>query len=97
MVNKYPNSGLLNTNSYKNSEKQPDFKGSIKMNRTVLKQLMMETTEEDIEIKLSAWNMQGSRGPFMRLAWDSYKKPEQPKPQLPTTAVEPEDIDELPF
>ena len=97
MVNKYPNSGLLNTNSYKNSEKQPDFKGSIKMNRTVLKQLMMETTEEDIEIKLSAWNMQGSRGPFMRLAWDSYKKPEQPKPQPPTTAVEPEDIDELPF
>jgi hypothetical protein len=97
MVNKYPNSGLLNTNSYKNSEKQPDFKGSIKMNRTVLKQLMMETTEEDIEIKLSAWNMQGSRGPFMRLAWDSYKKPDQPKPQLPTTAVEPEDTEDLPF
>jgi hypothetical protein len=97
MVNKYPNSGLLNTNSYKNSEKQPDFKGSIKMNRTVLKQLMMETTEEDIEIKLSAWNMQGSRGPFMRLAWDSYKKPDQPKPQLQPTAVAPEDNEDLPF
>jgi len=97
MANKYPNSGLLNVNSYKNSEKQPDFKGSIKMNRVVLKELMMANTDEDVEIKLSAWNMQGSRGPFMRLAWDSYKKPEQapaPKPQVQSTA---DDSDDLPF
>jgi hypothetical protein len=95
MQNKYPNSGILNTNSYKNSDKQPDFKGSIKMNRTVLKQLMMGTTEEDIEIKLSAWNMQGARGPFMRLAWDNYKKPEQPKPAPAPIVDTPEE--DLPF
>jgi len=95
MENKYPNSGLLNTNSYKNSEKQPDFKGSIKMSRSVLKQLMMEATGEDIEIKLSAWNMNGARGPFMRLAWDSYKKPEQAKPAPPPVMDTPDE--DLPF
>jgi hypothetical protein len=93
MENKYPNSGLLNTNSYKNSEKQPDFKGSIKMSRSVLKQLMIDNHGEDIEIKLSAWNMNGARGPFMRLAWDSYKKPEQPKPvQAPLIDTPDEDL-----
>jgi hypothetical protein len=80
MSTKYPNSGSLNVNSYKNSDRQPDHKGSIKMERSVIKKLL-EECEDEIEIKLSGWNMKGSKGMWIRLAWDNYKKPEAPKPQ----------------
>ena len=97
-MNQYPNSGSFNPNKYKTSPKHPDYKGSIKIDRAVILALLKEQTDPDeIEIKLAMWEMQGARGPWMRVSWDNYKKPEESKPQPPTTAVKPEDIDELPF
>ena len=52
--NKYPNSGRMFPNDYKKDAKHPDFKGSIKMTRSTLKELMMQHTEDDIEIKIAA-------------------------------------------
>lgn len=71
--NKYPNSGRMFTNGYKNpGTKAPDHKGMILMERSVLKKLLQDTDADDIEIKLSAWDMQGAKGPWLRLAWDNF-------------------------
>jgi hypothetical protein len=71
--NKYPNSGRMFPNSYKKSPKQPDHKGTISMTRSALKELLQSTDADDIEIKLAGWDMQGAKGPWLRLAWDNYK------------------------
>jgi hypothetical protein len=77
MATQYPNSGKLSTNKYKEQgDKKPDMHGEIIMTRTVLKQLLEETNEDDITIKLSAWSMEGNYGPWMRISWNNYKKPQ---------------------
>lgn len=76
MSAQYPNSGRLAPNKYKDNPKKPDLKGEIKMTREAMRQLAMEQTGDEITIKLSAWNMDGQYGPWLRLSWDNYKKPE---------------------
>ena len=76
MTVQYPNSGRLAANRYKDNPKKPDMKGEIKLTREAMRQLAMEQPGEEITIKLSAWNMEGQYGPWLRLAWDNYKKPE---------------------
>jgi hypothetical protein len=71
--NKYPNTGSLSPNGYKKIPSHPDHKGVISMTRTALKELLQSTDADDIEIKLAGWNMQGTRGPWLRLSWDNYK------------------------
>jgi hypothetical protein len=50
-----------------------------------LKQLLSETDEDNIKIKLSAWKREGRSGEFLSLAYDAYRKPEEakakPKPE----------------
>lgn len=70
--NKFPNSGRMFPNSYKKNPKQPDHKGVILMERSVLRKLLQDTDADDIEIKLAGWNMQGAKGPWLRLAWDNF-------------------------
>lgn len=78
MATQYPNSGKLSTNKYKEQgDKKPDMHGEIIMTRTVLKQLLEETNEDDITIKLSAWSMEGNYGPWMRISWNNYKPQQQ--------------------
>ena len=82
MATQYPNSGKLSNNKYKEQgDKKPDMHGEIVMTRTVLKQLLEETDEDDITIKLSAWAMEGNYGPWMRLAWNNYKPKKEEAPQ----------------
>lgn len=82
MATQYPNSGKLSTNKYKEpGDKKPDMHGEITMERSTLKKLLEETDEDGIVIKLSAWNMDGSYGPWMRLSWNNYKKPQEAAPQ----------------
>ena len=77
MATQYPNSGKLSHNKYKEQgDKKPDMHGEIIMERSALKKLLEETDEDGIVIKLSAWNMEGSYGPWMRLSWNNYKKPQ---------------------
>ena len=83
----YPNSGRLSLNQYK-KDKQPDYKGSITLERSLIKQLL-EEQDDEITIKLSGWNRSGQYGDFISLAYDSYKKQEEaPKPKAPPPADE---------
>ena len=75
----YTNTGALFTNQYK-KDKQPDMKGDITLERSLLKQLLSETDDDSIKIKLSAWKRDGRNGEFLSLAYDSYRKPEEAKP-----------------
>jgi hypothetical protein len=83
MATQYPNSGKLSGNKYKEAgDKKPDMHGEIIMERSALKKLLEETDEDGIVIKLSAWNMEGNYGPWMRLSWNNYKpKPQEQAPQ----------------
>lgn len=96
----YENTGALWTNSYKKHDKQPDFKGDITLERALIKQLLEETDEDSIKIKLSAWNKEGRTGPYLSLVYDSYKPDEtkQTKPEpKQTKQAQPVDEEDLPF
>ena len=101
MATQYPNSGKLAHNKYKEAgDKKPDMTGEIVMQRSALKGLLEEHGDDDIVIKLSAWQMTGQWGPWLRISWNNYKKPEgqQPayapysKPAAPPPPEEPQDI-----
>lgn len=95
----YTNTGRLSPNKYKQHEKQPDMKGSISLERALLKQLLQETTDDQVVIKLSGWNRDGQYGPFISLMYDSYRKPEEqytPAPR-PAPAPAPADDSDIPF
>lgn len=94
----YSNTGRLSPNKYKQTEKQPDFKGSITLERSLIKQLL-EEQDDEITIKISGWNRSGQYGDFISLMYDSYKKPED-APAKPKAAPKQEpvdDIGDLPF
>lgn len=74
--NKYPNSGKLSANRYKDTDKKPDVVGEIVMQRSALKGLMEEHDGDDIVIKLSGWHMEGQYGAWTRLSWNNYKPKE---------------------
>ena len=75
--NKYPNSGKLSANRYKDTDKKPDVVGELVMQRSALKGLMEEHDGDDIVIKISGWNMQGQYGNWTRLSWNNYKPKDQ--------------------
>ena len=84
----YANTGRLSPNQYKKNDKQPDHKGSITLERSLIKQLL-EESEDEVVIKISGWNRSGQYGDFISLAYDSYKKLEEtPKPKAPPPAEE---------
>lgn len=100
MATQYPNSGKLSNNKYKEQgDKKPDMHGEIVMTRSVLKQLLEETDEDDITIKLSAWAMEGNYGPWMRLSWNNYKPKAEAAPQQKATPQQelPDDDQDIPF
>lgn len=97
----YPNSGKLSANKYKDDPKKPDLVGELVMDRSALRQLLDETNEDDIVIKLGAWKMAGQYGEWLRMSWNNYK----PKPKdTPYVAPKPApkqvdviDSDDIPF
>lgn len=100
MATQYPNSGKLSNNKYKEQgDKKPDMHGEIVMTRSVLKQLLEETDEDDITIKLSAWAMEGNYGPWMRLSWNNYKPKAEAAPQQKAAPQQelPDDDSDIPF
>ena len=85
----YPNSGRL-SKAKKVHEKGPDYKGSITLERALVKKLL-EESEDEVVIKFSGWKKEGQYGPFVSLSYDSYKKPEESKP-APKSSDESEDL-----
>jgi hypothetical protein len=73
----YPNKGSLFPSTVRKSEKSPDFFGSIKVDRSYLRDLMDKHDEDLIEIKMSGWKRESKTGNrFLSLAVDTYVKPE---------------------
>ena len=93
----YSNTGVLWTNNYKKNDRQPDFKGDLTLERSLVKQLLSES-EDDVKIRISGWNRDGKNGPFISLAYDSFKPKEEPKP-APRQAkqADPVDDEDVPF
>ena len=82
----YSNTGRLSPNQYKKNDKQPDHKGSITLERALVKQLL-EESEDEVVIKIAGWNRSGQYGDFISLSYDSFKKQEE-KPKAPPPAEE---------
>jgi hypothetical protein len=72
------------------------MKGDITLERSLLRQLLSETDEDNIKIKLSAWKREGRSGEFLSLAYDAYRKPEEAKP-APKKSNDFDDDSEIPF
>ena len=72
------------------NKKQPDYKGAIKLERSLLKKLLELTDEDDITIKLSGWNRKGEYGDFISLKYDDFQ-------EIPKTKPTPVEDGDIPF
>lgn len=86
----YKNSGKFSPNKWKKTDKQPDHKGAIKLERSLLKKLLELTDEDDITIKLSGWNRKGEYGDFISLKYDDFQ-------EIPKTKPTPVEDGDIPF
>jgi len=73
MANQFPNSGKLSPNKYKDNPKKPDMTGELVMTKDAIKELLAESPNDEVTIKLGAWKMQGANGEWVRLSWNNYK------------------------
>lgn len=100
---KYPNSGAIFPNEYKKKDTQPDFKGKINLDISLLKQLISESEDgETVDLRLSGWSRSGTRGDFMSISYDSYKPDRQnqsvaTKPMLKPQPQPTVDDNDVPF
>lgn len=99
MATKFPNSGRLNYSQRKIHPKSPDLYGELVIDRTFLKNLMEQTDEDDIPIKLDAWQNEGQYGTYFSLKVNTYKKPDgSSSTSAPVKAAPPvDDLDDVPF
>jgi hypothetical protein len=84
-MNKFPNSGALFHSQNRIHPKSPDMSGDINIDKTLLNQLMAESEDDTVKIKLSAWNKDGRNGPFLSLSVNVYRRDAQtttPAPKL---------------
>jgi hypothetical protein len=87
----YPNSGSMFPNKFKKTSIDPNLKGTVKIERSLLKELMSESNEELIEIQIAGWTKEWKDGKFLSLRVSKpYKRDAAPKQQD-------DDIDSIPF
>jgi len=71
----YPNSGSLWPNKHKTTDAHPNVRGSLKIERSLLKELMANSDEELIEIEISGWTKTYQEQKFISIkAGKPYKK-----------------------
>ena len=99
MATKFPNSGRLNYSQRKVHPKSPDLYGELVLDRHFLKDLMEQTDEDDIVIKLDGWQQDGNYGPWFSIKVNTYKKPDgSSSTSAPARAAPPPANDEdIPF
>jgi hypothetical protein len=98
MATKFPNSGRLNYSQRKVHPKSPDLYGELVLDRKFLKDLMEQTDEDDIPIKLDAWQNDGQYGTYFSLKVNTYKKPDgNVTAPVPVAAPPAVDSDDVPF
>ena len=87
----YPNSGALFPNKNKKSDAHPNVRGTVKVERSLLKELMSESDNELIEIEISGWTKEFKGGKFLSLKVAKPFKPSAPRKQ------QNDDDEEIPF
>lgn len=77
MANQYPNSGALFREEEKRSDKAPDWKGYVELDKDMLKVLIeFAKTGKPIKLELGGWIKEGRKGEFVSLkASKPYEKP----------------------
>ena len=88
----YPNTGALFRTKEKKHPQAPDMWGDIKFDKAFLLDLIENSTEQLVTVKLGAWTKEGKSGKFLSIQVDNFKKTEE---RVRQDAV-PED-DDLPF
>ena len=88
----YPNTGALFRTKEKKTPKSPDMFGDIKFDKAYLQDLIDQSNEQIITVKLGAWTKEGKSGKFLSIQVDTFKRTEERVRQ----DAAPED-DDLPF
>jgi hypothetical protein len=87
----YPNQGTMWHNTEKKFDKAPDFAGSVIFERELLEQLISESTNGEVEIKLDGWkgkvNTKNGERNVLRVKLNAWK----PKQQSSSPAKDPWD------
>jgi len=98
-MNKYPNSGRLNYAKNKVNPNSADIYGEIVFDRQYLRDLLNETDQDDIPVKLSGWQKEGNYGPWFAIRVNTYKKenPYAPQKAEPRQDAIPIDDGDVPF
>jgi hypothetical protein len=91
----FPNSGRLNYSKQKINQSSPDLYGEIAIDRTLLRQMLSETDEDNIVIRLSGWEKNGNYGPWFSIKVNTWKKTEPTLAPQPAPAAD--DSDDVPF
>lgn len=72
-----PNTGTLWPNDYKTAENQPDKRGDLLLDRSLLKLLLSKTDDDLIKITISCWTRTSNGKEYFSLAAsEPYIKPE---------------------
>jgi hypothetical protein len=81
----YLNTGGLFVSTVRNTERSPDYFGSIKVDRSYLKFLIEQTDDNGVEIKFDGWKKESKTGNrYISLTVNTYVKPEESKPVEPS-------------
>lgn len=88
----YPNSGSLFRTKEKKHDKSPDMWGEVKFDKAYLLDLIENSTEQLVTVKLSGWTREGKSGKFLSLQVNTYK-PEENR----TRQDAPQEDDDIPF
>lgn len=89
----YPNTGALFRTKEKRTPKSPDMFGDIKFDKAYLQDLIDQSNDQIITVKLGGWTKEGKSGKFLSLQVDTFKKTEERVRQ----DAAPEDESDLPF
>ena len=73
----YPNTGALFRTKEKRTPKSPDMFGDIKFDKAYLKDLIDQSNEQIITVKLGAWTKEGKSGKFLSIQVDTFKRTEE--------------------
>lgn len=73
----YPNTGALFRTKEKKTPKSPDMFGDIKFDKAYLQELIDQSNEQIITVKLGGWTKEGKSGKFLSLQVDTFKKTEE--------------------
>lgn len=73
----YPNTGALFRTKEKRTPKSPDMFGDIKFDKAYLQDLIDQSNDQIITVRLGAWTKEGKNGKFLSIQVDTFKRTEE--------------------